>query len=199
MNIKTTSELNFLPVSLEEVKGFIHVEGENLDEDDLLTLHIKAATHTLEVLGWQSIIQKTRVLYLRDYPDKIYLPYPPFQALNSVLSVTSIKYLPSSDGENYTALNSSNYGLNETSFSPYIYWKSNASFPAIFDDVKAIEVIYNTGYPDAESVPSEIKSVILCLVSHLYDNRDLVAPVQLHELPIAMNIMIESIRKNSIA
>lgn len=199
MNIKTIAKEAFLAVSLEELKAYLIVEDENLDEDALLTSFIKTATSNIELIGWQTIVQQTRELYLKDFPDKIYLSHPPYDPFNSALSVTSVEYLPSGDGVNYSELDSSNYGLNETAYSPYIYWKDGASIPSIYNDEKAIKVTYVSGYADATKVPEEVKTAIKFLAGHFSDNRELVAPIQLHEMPVTLQIMIESIRKNSIA
>ena len=198
MNTRIVSEVDFLPVSIEEVKKLLRVTPYNLDEDDLLTINIRASVRNLELIGWQSIIQKTIELEQQELFELNKLPSSPLEVSDTrgILEITSIQYRLNKDSE-YQTLDASQYELGLNYYTPFVYIKGNV--PSITPHPNAVKITYNSGYPSPERVPNSLKLAIMYLAAHFYDNRDLVAPVQLHKLPTALQYMIEPVLLNTLA
>lgn len=150
------------PISTTEAK--LDLKIDSTDEDDLLTILIKASRETVEMRTGRSLITQTRVIKLDYFPctDTIKLPNGPVQ------SVTHIKYYD--DDEVLQTLSSSDYWVDTDSDIARVVIKN--SWPSTYDRPNAVVVTYSCGYGTAgSSVPSPLRKAMLFILGHMYENR----------------------------
>jgi len=64
------------------------------------------------------------------------------------------------------------------------------SWPATYDKINAVEIIYSAGYGAAGSnVPKPLKQAMYLILGHLYENREQVGDIQ-HEIPFGAEILM---------
>ncbi len=182
---KVTTEPTTEPIVLKDAKDHLHVDHD--DEDQLITLLIQSARETIEQRTNRSLITQTRTLKLDYFPrwitpdgwGQITLPNGP------VSSVTSSYYY--NDSEVNTLLASSAYWVDTSSGIARIIVKT--SWPSTFTMPNAVTVLYVSGYGAASSVPAALKSALLLVIGHLYENREQVGDIR-HELPFGVDSLI---------
>ena len=166
-----------LPVSLEEAKLFLRVDGS--DDDSVITALIRAATNqgekftnrlfiTREVTGWFSNTDSSRC---ERYPF-IALRRAPLD------SITSFKQMVD---DSLVDVDSDSYQEKKTSaFSRILITDS-----LTFDDVPyPLQVIFDAGYGTAKQVPEDIKDALKMHVAFFYENRGDVAPEGKISMPL---------------
>lgn len=160
-----TAPLKF-PVTLEEVKIYLRLDEES-DEDSLLQILIAAATEQAESFTQRRFITQTWILSFDEFCEvEIILPYPPAATVNS------IKYFDTAG--NFTTLAESVDWVVDISANPArIRTAPLGAWPPVqVDKQNAVEIEFSCGYGDEPSdVPAGIRSAILLLISHLYENR----------------------------
>lgn len=151
------------PVTLTEAKSHLRISG--YDNHAELAIFIASAREHTERLLNRALITQTIDLYLDAFPEKIELPLSPVQ------SVTSINY---TDVDGATQLlASSGYTVTVAAEPAYIIPSYGNSWPDSRAVPEAVVVRYVAGYGAAETdVPDSIRSAILLLVGHLYENRE---------------------------
>ncbi len=156
------------PVSASTLKAHLRVDSS--DEDTILTQYLAAATAWVEDYTKRPLITRTMTLTLDTFPSsgEIVLPFSP------VTAISSVKYYDTAAAQQ--TLSSSAYWsvLNEIDGPGRIILKSTESWPDLQEDrPRAVEVIFVCGYGATEdvSVPSEIRSAILLLAAHYFENR----------------------------
>lgn len=154
------------PVSLEDAKEHLRVEGE--DEDALIAMKLAAARSELEETIRRAIITQTWRLKLDAFPDgagDILLPRPPLQ------SVTSITYVDA-DGATQT-LATSVYEAQADEEPARVTLKYGQNWPAVRDQPNAVTVTFEAGYGDSpEDVPAPLRAWLLLRMAELYENRE---------------------------
>lgn len=171
------------PVTLAEAK--LHLRVDTAAEDDLLDDLIAAATDAAEKHMGRALITRTYKLYYDSWPAEncpqewwdgvregafvgaplraVELPYPP---LISVVAINSY-----SDDDTATLWAGTNYHVDTKSTPGRIALKQGGIVPLPTKTINGIEVEYTAGYGDAGDVPTLIKSGILRLIAHMYENR----------------------------
>ncbi len=163
-----TSVPSALPISLSELKASLRVTYT--EEDALLQMYAKAATHIVETKTGRALINRTAKLELPYFPDDdcpILIPRAP------LVSVQSIQYYDGSD--TLTTWNASNYLVDLTSLRPKIYVRDGQTYPVTDDRFDAVTVNFTIGYGETfNSVPEGLRFIVMALTSHYFLNR---APV----------------------
>ena len=165
MNVQVITSPTNEPVTLTEAKSHLRVDHEH--EDTLIESLVTTARQYAEsVLTRRAFVTQTLKVTLDEWPDdKLLLPRPPLQ------SVESITYYDE-DGVSGT-VDADDYIVDTSSEPGRIALKRNASWPSVtLRAVNGIEVEYVAGYGDAEDVPEEFKHGIKLLVGHWYTNRE---------------------------
>lgn len=196
------------PIELAQAKA--HLRVSTSDEDDLILALVAAATTRIEEETRRALITQTWELNL-DYfevpnrelitppvsfrPAVISLPRPPLQ------SVSWVTYI---DGDQNTVYLYDSVGsptetsalLVDTSSQPgRITPAYNGTWPATLDQMNAVAIRYVAGYgPNGDSVPAPLKSAVLLLLGHLYENREAVGESSLVELPLGVRFLLEPYR-----
>jgi uncharacterized phiE125 gp8 family phage protein len=147
------------PISLSDAK--LHIRVDNNTEDTLILSLITSAREYCENYTGRSFADKTLEYYIDFFPAEISLPKKP------VKSVTSIIY-KDYEGAEVTLIENTDYlvDLIQSIIVP-AYGKSWPSFNAY--PVNPIKITYLTG--DATSVPGAVKTAMLLLIGHWYENR----------------------------
>jgi uncharacterized phiE125 gp8 family phage protein len=163
VNIVTAPTIE--PVSLEEAKA--HVRVDIAADDALIRGLVVAARQMAETITRRALCTQTWDYLLDEFPgeDQIYLPFPPLQ------SVTSVKYTDEDDDE--STFSSSSYLVDAYSEPGRIRLKSGYSWPGdTLRVVNGVAVRFVCGYGEPGDVPDAIKSAMLLMIGHWYENRE---------------------------
>jgi len=153
-----------LPLTLEEVKDHLVVEGA--DRDDLISQMINSATSYVDALGvlGRAMVTQTWGQWVGNSPGKVSLLMGPVQNLSSV------KYFDT-DGV-WTTASFSDFELQKAGEWAVLKPVSGASWPTARAGPAAICISYTAGYGSADDVPASIKQAMLMLISHWFENRE---------------------------
>lgn len=177
------------PVTLAEAKAHCHIDVS--DEDDLVEALITAAREHAEDYCRRSFVRRTLEMRLDCFPAVIRLPRGP------VSSVTHVKYTDS--GGSLATMDADDYQADLYSQPARILPAFGATWPVTKPGtVNSVLVEYVAGYAPgagsptdvAENVPQAVKSAIKLIVAHLYENRELAAPVALTKLPLTVEHLL---------
>lgn len=148
-----------LVVSVAEAKAHLRVEGD--DEDALIQGLVETAIAHFD--GWSGILGRCLVaqtwrLKLDRFADPLRLPMP----AASIAAVTS----------GGTTVAGTVYELLHDAGGSFVTLKEGQAWPAVPSGNAQVAVDFVAGYgPAAQDVPLPIRTAVLILASHLYDNR----------------------------
>lgn len=156
------------PVSLEEIKDYLHVD---FDEDDAsLRAFITAARLKIEQRCQRAFSPQQWEYRVPEFADSIEIPMRP------TIDVDAVKYLDADGVEQDVDPAAYAFVLGGDDASQIIRlrtWPTTAQRP------DAVRIRFTAGYPSDESpedpagdVPETIKQAIRWLVGHFYDNRE---------------------------
>lgn len=151
------------PVSLDEVKAFVKVDGSS--EDDLLEQFIVAARKAMEGHLGRSLLTQTIVLRLDSWPENILvLPRPP------LVSIVEVRTLDEDGTE--TAYSSDNYYVITGDRAQLIIRTGKTPPINTSRFYGGFEVEYTAGYgTDAADVPAAIRQALLQWIATIYETR----------------------------
>lgn len=166
MKYQISSQPAVEPVSLSEAKDHLRIDGS--DEDTYLATIITASRKYCEQYCNRAFITQTWLQYPSDFTDGIKL------SINPVQSVTSITYYDT-DGNSQT-LAANQYQVDLSADICRIYEAVNVDFPDVQDEkINPITITYVSGYGDAATdVPMDIIHAIKLMISHLFQNREMI-------------------------
>lgn len=187
-----------LPISVATCKSHMRIINSDTD-DDLIQTYIENATDWLEHITNRSFVNTTYDYTLESFPYYttqriqpvlwgrigIYLPK------NPVVSVTSVKY-KDFDGVEQTF---SEWGLNNKQEPARIIPNKTTVWP--YADVQQpipVTIRFIAGYGSPPVLPGRIKTALLYLVSHMYENREPVVPQDMKNIPYTLQKVIGSLR-----
>lgn len=180
--IVRTVTANWEPVTLEEAKA--HLGGlEGISSlDAMINSLIKTAREMAEEETWRIITESTVKLYLPAFSGGIRLPRPYVQSVQSVTYKNDSGADVTVDADNYTLVN----------------WEEPArlvgSFPSTTGKEGSACINYTAGYASAEAVPGPIKSAMLMIIYHLFDNRGDVTNRTVNEMPKSSKYLLAPYR-----
>lgn len=141
-----------LPLSILQVKGFLSIDANYSDQDELLVDLLKMATDYAEWYTEKSFMeQEWKIVCIGVVPNRLYLPFGP---------IIEVKMVSSDDVHK---LAKDDYRVEE--IGGYIEFLNNACY-------RKVEIIYASGHKSAGEVPAVIKEGILNHISCAYHNRD---------------------------
>ena len=154
------------PISLSEAKNHLRIDGS--DEDTYLATIITAARRYCEQYCNRAFITQTWIQYPTKFSNGMKL------SINPVQSVSSITYYDV-DGNSQT-LNSSQYQVDLSDDICRVYEAVNVDFPDTQDEkINPITITYISGYGDASTdVPMDILHAIKLMISHFFQNREMI-------------------------
>lgn len=164
--LERTSTPTLLPVTLEEVKRALDMEGEcDADLDRQLADYIKDAVESVENDSQRALLSGTWKLHLDEFPVFIELRRPPVSA------VSSIQYIDT-DGNTQT-LSSALYQTDLVSEPARIWPAYSQVWPEARCDVNAVTVTFTAGYSSKITVPRHARTAVLVAVKQMYYGCDL--------------------------
>lgn len=173
------------PLSLTEAKLYLKVD--HTDDDTLITALIKAARETAEAYTNRSFITTVWDEFLDDWADVIYLYGTP------VVSITHVKYYNTAG--TLTTLASTVYLLDIGSEPARVSLASGQDWPDTDERLGGINIRYSSGYGAASSsVPETIRTAMLLLIAHLYENRQDVVTGTINQLPLGSQYLLDKYR-----
>lgn len=175
------------PITLPEAKAHCRVDAS--DEDALITRLIGAAVAKIEGpkgLGL-AVMERQWALSLHAFPRLVVLPLGPVTAVNEVTYVDTA-------GAQQT-LDTADYHVDLDGEPARIEPSYGKSWPATRDQRGAVTVTFTAGYPDAASIPDDLKTALLMTVAHTYENRESVTVgSRVSEVPDTAKAILERYR-----
>jgi uncharacterized phiE125 gp8 family phage protein len=161
-----TSQPATEPISTAEAKA--HLRVDFADEDTYIDTLIATARKYCEQYTNRVFITQTWRQNEDCFTNPIYLK------VNPVQSLTSLKYYDTNESQQTLTDSSANFQKDFLSDNAKITEGLTNAFPSIGDTINPIEIITVCGYGAASAVPEDIKHAIKLMVSHLYENREMV-------------------------
>ncbi len=186
-SLRRTSEPGALAVTRATAKA--HLRVSHTSEDDLLDAYIAAAVGYVEEYTRRALITQSWTTKLRGFPGRtIELPRPP------AASLTSFTYIDP-DGASQT-VGASLYTFDSASEPGAIRLDPDEDWPDVDDGDNTVTIVWSCGYGASEtSVPAPIRSAILLMVGHLYENREAVNVGNIvTEYPLAVGPLLSPYR-----
>lgn len=182
------------PLGLDDLKSYLRIPVGETAEDDLLKSLMLAATKRVEdITGRKLMFQKWKV-YFDDWPsgnnyDHFDIPYPPLRSIPS----TGLKYTNSSGGS--TTLSSTKWAEDTVSELGRLVLDYNSDWPtATLHNRNPIEITFKCGCASSggsSTLPAIYKLAVRLLVSHYYENRELVVIGQtINEVPESVKMLL---------
>lgn len=168
MTFKLITPPSLLPVSVDEAKLHCHEDGN--EEDSSFESWIQSAVAQCEHIMQRAIMPQVWELTLDKFPADIELNMP------NIISIDSIKYADELT-ESEVTLASNQYVLDDTANNEpawILLAHGVTSWPGTVDASNTVKVRYTAGWPNSNSVPSNIKSWIKMAVGTWYANREVV-------------------------
>ena len=199
-------------ITRTQAKGQLRIKEDEVSEDQFIDDLIPQATRIVELLARRQFITATYVKSLQEFHDNrnvkhpsdshdihrhdhnsigdehdvIILEHPPLQ------SVEEIKYIDTDGNEQILDLDDIQIDtFNEPGRIKPAFGKS---WPSTRKQFNTVLITYKAGYGDDESkMPDEVKRAVKLVVSHYFENRDLVLTmndVEQIEFPIGIMTII---------
>lgn len=193
------------PVTLDELQA--HVLGYNSADNPELARHIRTARALFERHTGVSLVEQTWQTAFVAFPADGLIPLPKAP----VRSITSVQYYDTTGS--IQTVSASNYRYDDHGNIAVISPAINESWPASeLGRTDAVIVTYVTGVYTVQGSPGDqvdestdpathfidryllAQQAIKMLVTHLYENRGIVAPVALHDTPMGFQMIVDECR-----
>lgn len=166
-------------------------------EDALITELIVAAREWCENDTGRALVPQTFEFTTNAWPTQTWsggstslgLPMSP------ISSVTSVTYLDSAGAP--VVLSPTLYTLDNWSEPSWLYPAVDTTWPTVYGAPNAITIRYLAGYtlpngsPADMPLPKSIKSAMLLIVAHLFENREQSTELKLMNLPLAAESLLD--------
>jgi uncharacterized phiE125 gp8 family phage protein len=184
------------PITLAEAKIHLKITNTSVtNEDALITSMIKASRKICENYQKRAYVQQTARYVIDNFPAsgcEIEIPMPPLSSVSSIVYVDSAGVTQS--------LSTSYYTVDTYSEPGRIYESYNYTWPTTRPQRNAVTITFLCGYgTDATNVPEPVKHACKILVSHLYENRELMAVMpNMNLLPVSAFALLDGDRVHII-
>lgn len=179
--LKVVSQIGVEPISLDEAKQYLRVDFA--DDDTLITSLIKTAREYCEQILNASLVEKRYEYYLDKFPLENYIkiPKPPLTAVESV-TIKDSEGIENSFNDYVVVENE----FEESKILATNGWPNIELYPA-----NSIKITYTAGY---STVPEPIKMAVLLLISHWYENREIIGQTT-SQIDFTVNALISPYRR----
>jgi uncharacterized phiE125 gp8 family phage protein len=155
-------------------------------DDTLISSLLSSAVQYCEHYTQRSVGSQTLELALDAFPDgPISLPKGPLQ------SVTSVSYVNTAGTT--TTLSNTLYAIDDYGLEAWLITKYGTSWPDTEGSANCVKVRYVAG-----SIEPAVKSAILLILAHLYENRENSSVLQLKSLPMGVDSLLDTVKAWSI-
>jgi len=178
------------PVTSAEMQLWLKMDDITTD-DTLIDNLITSARVYIEENIKRSLITQKWNLILNSFPNAGYIELP----YGVVQSIDSIKSYDEDNTLNTFA--SASYSMS--SERSIVFLNEGYTWPTALRLHDAVEIIYTTGYGDAATdVPEVLKTAIMQLAAHWYENRQSVSSDGLKTVPLSVGIVMEQFKKRRL-
>ncbi len=182
-------------LTIEECRAHLNIQPYEVDsdgagthpDDDLIMATQSAAREHCENFLGMSIVQKTYEIAMDKFPDgAIELPMPP------LVSVESVTAGEDSDG----LLDSALYVMDDYSVPPRVV--PVTTWPTVTASTNFVRVRYVAGFGEDsdgnQPLPYAIRTAMLLMLGHLYENRSDSEDVQIFSVPNGVEALLRPLR-----
>ena len=193
------------PVSVSEAKQHLRVDIS--DDDPYIAGLITTARRYAEEYLDRSLIHTQWTMRLDTFPHEFELPRPPM-ATSGTMTATSVTYTVDPGGAGGTSvlttatLSTSTYRVDREATPGRIRTVYGGTWPSHLADPNAVSVTWWGGYgASGADVPAQIRSAILMLVAHLYENRQAAVATGAvpQDVPFGVKALLDSCKWGSYA
>lgn len=176
-------------LTLDDAKA--HLRVDHADEDALISGLIDAAAAHLDgyngILG-RALITQTWAAEFPTFVNRMDIPLGPVQS-------ATIQYYDSLNAQQTLA--TSVYAVLSDGLGPYVTLKYNQQWPQTYTRDDAVKITFVAGYgATAPDVPAAIRSAMLLLISHWYDNRSALSVGEsVSEMPFSVTALLAPFRR----
>lgn len=155
------------PITLEEVKAHLRIDfvpefSDGVSEDTLLRALIGVARKLAENYTGRALMPQVWKQVRERFAVEMRLAYPPIQSL-------TVRYRDTAGV--WMDLAPSQYTLSEGDY-PIVYPAKGVTYPTVYEERNAVELVWQCGYGSAADVPLAIKQWMLLKVGELYETRE---------------------------
>jgi uncharacterized phiE125 gp8 family phage protein len=189
------------PVTAAEIKRHVRAADFNDDDDYLTALVAVAQAHIDGADGWlgRAVGEQQWELRLDRFPcaaavgrdlvwhphrDRVYIPLPPLQ------SVDTVKYVDI-NGTVQSITDFREFGVGSTTGCGFVLPAFNTNWPETRCEPEAVRITFTAGY---EAVPVEVKHAIMLMVGTWYESREDAAEIKLSEMPRGVDALLIPLR-----
>lgn len=188
LNYKITAQPTTEPITTAETKSHLRLvsntEGVHPDDTYIDSLIAAARAYAENVTG-SAFATKTVVAVCGSFPRSRFIELP----VQPVASLTKVEY---TDEDGITAEITDTLSLDDYSLPPRLVLNPSENWPsATLHPVNPIKITYQAG-----ATPSDlIKSAMLLLIGHWYENREeVVSGVESYTVPFAADAILQQHR-----
>lgn len=192
-------------ITLEQARLHLRIDAYNSPpehaDDQWILDNIPSAREWCEDFTGRALAPQTLELAIGRFPGTLdgygtlLSPGPTIQLpMSPVTGITSLTYLDSAGVTQTIA--ASNYALDSYSQPPRLYGAYGTSWPSTQSIQNAVVVRYTAGYsipgdsPQDFPLPASIRSAMLLVLGHLYENRENSADVKMEEIPLGAQSLL---------
>lgn len=174
------------PITLEQAK--LHLRVDFSDDDALILALITAARERAELVTGRALVKGSWIYSLDSFPygyfcntmpaparvtpDKWLAAWAAWQSIelprSPIVSVDSVRYIPSADGQLAT-LDPSVYVTDTATEPGRIYPVLNSYWPLTQAVPRAVQITFTAGY---DQIPEPIRMAMLLMIGHWYAQRE---------------------------
>lgn len=169
-------------ITTADMRLHLRLAAGDTTEDPLLVSYLAAAVAFAQHYTGRSIGSQTLELALDAFPTSaVELLRGP------VTAISSIKYINTAGTQ--TTLSNALYTLDDYGLQAWAVQKYNTAWPDTEASANSVKIQYVAG-----DVPDVVKSALLLMVGHLYENREASAQIDLKELPLGIKALLDTVR-----
>ncbi|WP_283638103.1 head-tail connector protein [Marinovum algicola] len=196
MRLTRVTEPEIEAITTAEVKAYLSILGDDTERDNLIAMLIGAVTEFLDgpsgILG-RVICEQVWTLELASWPTGgLALPLEP-------LSAVSISYTDTAGDSQ--ALSADAYdleGLGDLgagSARPELTWADGVTLPELGTELYPVTITMTGGGATAGAVPKGLRTAMIMLAGHWFDNRPAVVAGGMSEVPLTISALLARYRR----
>jgi len=156
-------------VSLDEVKA--HLKIASASDNTYLTNLISVATEMVQNYTGQILITSTIDLTLPYFLNRMDINRTPVSNITHVKYYDSDNTIQTLSSGNYTETVSKDDSSDQSPVGASILPSDSFTYPSTYPRMDAVEIRFEAGYENSDSVPMAIKQAMFLIIGQLYLNR----------------------------
>ncbi len=174
------------PVSLEEAKLWLKVDGD--DDDDLIESLIAVARDYCQQYEGRAYVEQTITAFCNHFRRRVFLPVAP------VLDITTIHYRDTVG--NWQLVPEDYWTLRNDVEPGYVEFNMTGLSYQLSFMPNRIRIVFTAGYTYLDeatwkgTVPERVKAAMCLLLGHWYEHRVATCEAALKEIPIGVKSLL---------